>query len=74
MANRPELQNKGKGRFRSERGASIGTGVSHKGISQEIKNNKRAEAVERNHKTPHSRTRQHRRRCTSFGKTACSAA
>lgn len=69
MANRKELQNKGPGSRRGEHGQSIGPGISHRGISQDIKGNKRAEAIARNSKTLHDRTKAHRlSRCN---KQAC---
>lgn len=74
MPNRIELQHKGPGSRRGERGQPVGPGVSHRDISEIIKANKRAEAEARNACTTHVRTKQHRRRCSNFGKAACSAA
>lgn len=58
MSNRPELQNKGKGLSKSPTtGKAQGPGTSHKGISRQIRENKRTEAEERNSNTPEDRTR-----------------
>lgn len=49
--NRSEVQNKGQGRHKNSDGKSVGPGTSHRGISRTIRENKRAEAFQRDKHT-----------------------
>jgi hypothetical protein len=57
MPNRPEVQNKGQGyRKNPNTGQAMGPGTSHKGVSRQIRENKRTEAEIRNeHTDPYKR-------------------
>lgn len=67
------MANRFYGSYRATHGKLRGK-TGPRGIQREVQAEKHEEAIARNMRTPHPRTKQHQRRCTFFGKNACELA